>query len=279
MSNVQLMNVAPPPRVDCVILSPHFDDAVLSTWHALASDGEVRVVTVYAGIPQPGFVTALDRARGATESAEVVQRRREHDRAALALAGRAATHVDLLDADYRAFRTPELREAIERAPAQFIPIVSAASGIAMHPNELERAVRGWLEADLVYAPLGIGGHPDHRDVGRFALQLAERGRAVRFYADLPYLLRHGPPSWLGGGGIPARADAQVQDAFAALPATPGDFDRTVVELTAAQAEAKIAAFARYATEFDLVDADFGGAVSDPDRMRREVYWTLRTQSA
>jgi hypothetical protein len=32
---------------DAVILSPHFDDAVLSCWHALASAGEVLVVNVF----------------------------------------------------------------------------------------------------------------------------------------------------------------------------------------------------------------------------------------
>ena len=49
---------------DTVILSPHFDDAVLSCWHLLASAGEVLVVNVFAGEPPAGTLGWWDRARG-----------------------------------------------------------------------------------------------------------------------------------------------------------------------------------------------------------------------
>jgi LmbE family N-acetylglucosaminyl deacetylase len=261
-----------------VILSPHPDDAVLSTWHALASKGEVRVVTVFAGIPEPGFVTALDRTRGATEAAALMRRRRDDDRAALALAGRAATHADLLEVNYLAVRMPEVQDAIEREPERFVEIVAATRALGTPVDAIERAVGGWLAGDVVYAPLGVGRHPDHRDVARLGLRLATRGRLVRFYADFPYLVRHGPPSWLGGGQGDARADEQVEAAFAALPADPNAFERSTVELTADQVDAKIAAFRRYETEFPLVDAHFDGATSDRAQMGREVYWTLRSRS-
>ncbi len=45
---------------DTVILSPHFDDAVLSCWHVLASAGEVLVVNVFAGEPPAGALGGLD---------------------------------------------------------------------------------------------------------------------------------------------------------------------------------------------------------------------------
>src|SRR5690242_15664601 len=110
------------PRPQCVVLSPHPDDAVLSTWHALVAGRDVRVVTVFDGVPRRGFVTSLDRARGAVESAALMRQRRDDDRAALALAGRRPIHGDLLDVDYRAFQLPGLREAIERAPTNFISL-------------------------------------------------------------------------------------------------------------------------------------------------------------
>jgi LmbE family N-acetylglucosaminyl deacetylase len=257
-----------------VVLSPHADDAVLSAWHALASEGDVRVVTVFAGVPEPGFVTALDRTRHATEAAALMRLRRDDDQAALALAGRAPVHADLLEANYRAQDVPGVREAIERHPERYIEIV-AASSIATPVEKLERAVDRWLGAEVVYAPLGVGRHPDHRDVARLGFHLARRGRLVRFYGDFPYLVRYGPPTWLGSGREAKRADSQVDVAYAALGAEGDAFEHTIVNLTPAQAETKMAAFRRYTTEFSLVDADFEGATSDPARMSREVYWTLK----
>jgi len=279
MSNVSsVMDTALSPRVESVVLSPHFDDAVLSAWHALVSKGTVRIITVFAGVPKPGFVTALDRTRGATEAAALVRRRRADDRAALAQAGRVPTHADLLELNYQAIDMPEVQDAIERDPARYVEIVAAVDGLGTPVDVIERAVGDWLDADIVYAPLGIGRHPDHRDVARLGLRLATRGCEVRFYGDFPYLVRYGPPSWLAAGPEAVCADAQIEDAFAALPATQGDFDRFIVELTRDEVDAKIMAFRRYETEFPLVDADFAGATSDRQRMRQEVYWTLRSGS-
>jgi len=272
------MDTAQSPRVQNTVLSPHLDDAVLSAWHALVSDGEVRAVTVFAGVPEPGFVTPLDHWRGATESAAFMARRRDDDRAALALAGRTPMHADLLEVNYQAVDMPDIQEAIEQDPTRYVEIVAATDALGTPTDTIEQALGGWLAADVVYAPLGIGRHPDHRDVARLGLRLAVRGRAVRLYADFPYLVRHGPPSWLGGGEDAVCADSLVEAAFAALQATPDAFDRSTVELTPAQTETKIAAFRRYTTEFAVVDADFDGATSDSEQMRREVYWTLRDHS-
>lgn len=269
------MDLASSRDAGCVVLSPHPDDAVLSAWHALVSDGDVRVVTVFAGIPEPGFVTALDRTRHATDAAALMRLRRDDDGAALALAGRTPAHADLLEANYLVQRLPEVRDAIEREPERFVEIV-AASEFVTPVDEIERAVDRWLAAEIVYAPLGVGRHPDHRDVARLGFRLARRGRAVRFYGDFPYLVRYGPPTWLGGGSRDAAcAEEQIEAAFAALPANADAFERTIIELTPEQVETKIAAFRRYTTEFALVEADFDGATSDPTQMGHEVYWTFR----
>ena len=37
-----------------VVLSPHLDDAVLSCWHVLGREGDVRVVNVFTGSPEDG---------------------------------------------------------------------------------------------------------------------------------------------------------------------------------------------------------------------------------
>ena len=88
-------------RPDTVILSPHFDDAVLSCWHVLASAGEVLVVNVFAGEPPARTLGWWDRLAGATDSAAAVRMRIEEDRQALALAGRTAVNLPFLDSQYR----------------------------------------------------------------------------------------------------------------------------------------------------------------------------------
>jgi hypothetical protein len=83
-----------------VILSPHLDDAVLSCWHLLSGPDELRVVNVFAGVPS-GAAGWWDEVTGATDAGERVRERRAEDRAALAIAGREATNLDLLDAQHR----------------------------------------------------------------------------------------------------------------------------------------------------------------------------------
>ena len=93
---------------DTIILSPHFDDAVLSCWNLLAGVGEVLVVNVFAGEPPAGTLGWWDQLAGATDSAATVRMRIEEDRQALALAGRRAVNLPFLDSQYReGDQTPE----------------------------------------------------------------------------------------------------------------------------------------------------------------------------
>src|ERR1700728_4929251 len=86
---------------DAVILSPHFDDAVLSCWHVLASAGEVLVVNVFAGEPPAETLGGWDELAGATDSAAAVRTRVEEDRQALARTGRTTVNLPFLDSQYR----------------------------------------------------------------------------------------------------------------------------------------------------------------------------------
>lgn len=155
------------------VLSPHLDDAVLSCWHVLAGPDDVRVVNVFAGLPEAGAPLAWwDRVTGADDSRERMSERFEEDRAALALAEREAVNLDLLDMQYRANgRTPAvLEEVVEHLP----------------------------EGGIVYAPAALGLHGDHRLVMAAGLTLERRGFDVRFYADLPHATTLGWPAWVTG---------------------------------------------------------------------------------
>jgi LmbE family N-acetylglucosaminyl deacetylase len=257
-----------------VILSPHLDDAIFSVWHVISSPAEVRVVTVFARVPERGLLTPLDRFGGAAESAERFLERLDDDREALALAEREPAYANLLDVQYRAEEVPELRAAIERDPKRFISLVAADETIQMNPSELRPELEPFLEdTHIIYCPSGIGGHPDHRDVARLGFELAMDGKRVRFYADTPYFMRRGLPSWITQVEN-AAADAYVANGLSLL-STSEAFKSHVVQLSPEQVKAKLVAAQRYETEFEPANADFGGVLADEAYVRYEVYWTVR----
>jgi LmbE family N-acetylglucosaminyl deacetylase len=146
------------------LVSTHLDDAVFSCWSVLTGPEEVRVLTVFTGVPK-GVQSPWDGdERSDVRGAE----RREEDRAALALAGRQPVHVGLYD---EAFGTGEQPVAETIAPL--------------------------LEgADAVYAPLAFL-NTDHMRVRDAVVEL--RPDAV-LYVDLPYAISAEPPLEVPGRG-------------------------------------------------------------------------------
>jgi LmbE family N-acetylglucosaminyl deacetylase len=172
-----------------VVLSPHFDDAVLSCWHVIGGSESVVVVNVFAGVPPAGSPLGWwDRLTGALDSPARATERADEDRAALALAGRVPVNLELLEAQYR--RWPPLPGAIA---ARIAPETS--------------------RCDVVYAPAALSGHPDHALVRNAALRLRTAVARVRLYADLPHGISRGWPTWVSSHGVPA-VDAQWADALA-----------------------------------------------------------------
>ncbi|HEX9505794.1 MAG TPA: PIG-L family deacetylase, partial [Acidimicrobiia bacterium] len=86
-----------------LVVSPHFDDAVLSCAHVVAAAREAVVVTVFGGRPTryPAVPSAWDQRCGFRVGDDVVARRRAENAAALeALAARDEPGT-LVDAQYR----------------------------------------------------------------------------------------------------------------------------------------------------------------------------------
>src|SRR5258706_12330488 len=87
--------------------------------------------------------------------------------------------------------------ALYRAPA---PALGGA---------VERLTELLAGAGQVWLPSAIGGHSDHafaRDAGLRAADAA-RHDEVMLYADFPYVIAYGWPSWVSGGRAPAYLDA------------------------------------------------------------------------
>jgi LmbE family N-acetylglucosaminyl deacetylase len=235
-----------------LVLSPHFDDAVLDCWGVLAGPGAVEVVNVCAAVPDAGSVTLWDAITGASDSAERVRERVAEDAAALAIANRKPHNLTFLDAQYR------------RPPAPTLAGIDAQVSAAVPA------------ASRVYAPAGIGSHPDHQLTRRYARQLLAAGMPVTLYAELPYCVNHGWPTWVDGREPDAH---RVVDPFwqSFLQDVPelGDLRAAgVVRLDDALAESKLAAMHSYRTQFSALSYGARGMLDDPEIYRYEVRWAL-----
>jgi LmbE family N-acetylglucosaminyl deacetylase len=232
------------PPVSVAVLSPHLDDAVLSTWSVLRGPGPVTVVNVCAGVPPSGPPARWDRLTGARDAAERMRERLAEDRAALARSGREAVYLDFLDNQYRA------------GPIEPHALTAALAGAVADVHEL-------------WAPAGIGGHPDHVQVREAALAFREDGGPpVRIYAELPYAARWGWPEWVTGRR--ARQGLDVEgwlNAF--LPeGTPVPGERHV--LPRAEARRKLSAVRDYETQWPALEVWFGRAARPRAILRYEA---------
>jgi LmbE family N-acetylglucosaminyl deacetylase len=238
---------------DSIILSPHFDDAVLSCWHLLTGTGEVLVVNVFAGEPPAGVLGWWDRFAGASESAAAVRARIAEDRRALALAGRAHVNLPFLDSQYR--------EA-DQAPAEIV-----------------EALRGVLVAGArIYAPASLGdGHCDHTAVRAAALALRAEGADVTLYADLPHATMLGWPRWVLDGGCSSGEDRAAEQWACQLEATglpPGQMAVAARRLRTEDYARKLEAVLAYASQRRPLERAFGSSLEDPQLLGFEVDWRL-----
>lgn len=170
-----------------LFLSPHLDDAVLScggTIAALAERGEdVVVVTACAGGAVPPYSPVAALLHDLWElHGDIVARRRSEDRAAVALLGAEAQHGDIPDAIYRKdvhgnWLYAE-RDALSGPPPE---------DDAWIVPRIEELVKGSMSGPTrLYAPLAIGGHPDHRLAHSAARELQDEGIDVIYFEDFPY---------------------------------------------------------------------------------------------
>ncbi|MEJ2209125.1 MAG: PIG-L family deacetylase [Anaerolineae bacterium] len=243
-----------------VYLSPHLDDAVLSCGGAIhqqvAGGEEVLVITLFAG-DAPGDRPLSEFACGQPAhqigAPQPAALRRAEDAAALALLGAGAVHLGLLDAIYRRGRRDagaaagvwlydDVQTLMEPAhPADPVTPTALADGVA--------AILADEEAPLVYAPLAVGGHVDHRLVHAAARLLAERGQRLAFYEDYPYAEQLDPQA--------------IPPPVVAATAEGENWSPEIVALAPADVAAKVAALAYYRSQLAVL---FGEAEAMPSRV-------------
>lgn len=174
-----------------LFLSPHLDDAALScgaSIHRLTRQGKaVTILTVTAGDPATSEVDSpkiqdLHQRWGVGDS-PVAVRRREDEQAARALAARVI-HLSVGDCIYRTVRlggdVTALYPSEESLFGEVHPDDSALSELLATPLP---------QAEVIYAPLGVGHHVDHQITRDWALGLKQRLPAItlKFYEEYPYV--------------------------------------------------------------------------------------------
>jgi LmbE family N-acetylglucosaminyl deacetylase len=173
-------------RLDLIVLSPHLDDGALSCGGRIAATaergGRALLVTVFAGdeAPEPASPLATRlREVWNLPPGGVVEARRAEDREAARRLGASVAHWNLPEALYR----------LDATGAR--PLYGTVEALYGDPDaadlarldELASRIAALPPAALLLAPLGVGGHVDHRLV-RTA---AERsGRDLAFYEEFPY---------------------------------------------------------------------------------------------
>jgi LmbE family N-acetylglucosaminyl deacetylase len=171
-----------------LFLSPHFDDVALSCGGiaALAArSGSARVVTVFAGQP-PAVLTSFARFQHARWGAggDAVDLRRAEDAAAMEALGASPTWLDFPDAIYRG--------DLYLADADlFGPVKPRDAETAAAVQDTLAGLFDSLNPTKVYAPLGIGGHVDHRLTRDTSIACARAGCEIYLYEDLPYAANAG----------------------------------------------------------------------------------------
>jgi LmbE family N-acetylglucosaminyl deacetylase len=164
-----------------VVVSPHFDDAVLGAAHLLTTYPGSTVITVLGGRPPayPPEATDWDACGGFVAGDDVVARRREEDGAAMAYVG--ATPVWLEFADHQYLAKDDRPRPTDVAPA------------------LQAAIAD-LDPTAVFLPMGLA-NPDHvltHDAGlmvRTSLEESGSGPAWFCYEDHGYKHIPGILAW------------------------------------------------------------------------------------
>jgi LmbE family N-acetylglucosaminyl deacetylase len=162
-----------------VVVSPHLDDAVLGCARFLSAHAGATVVTVFAGNP-PEYPTdpmrLWDVQSGFGPGDDVMEARRNEDRAALGLLGADFCHLDFVEHTYRPGNQPvEPRVIADR----LAPVLEQ------------------LAPTVVLAPFGLA-NPDHDVTHRACMQVRDHsndGPAWWCYEDMGYKHIPGMLAW------------------------------------------------------------------------------------
>jgi LmbE family N-acetylglucosaminyl deacetylase len=265
------------PDGPLLVVSPHFDDVVLSCLALIDRGAPVTILQVFSGAPQPPVAADWDARSGFADSTAALVARRAEEAAAFAGTGHDFRSVGLIDAQYvdigpTGERPAADRQAIAEAIIEWIDeqTADAASGVTLalpvgagrREGELVPVARVRALAARRFLP---SSHVDHRGA-RDGGVLAARARPhvqVLLYEELPYRQTR-------------RGDRAARLVGACLT-EPGEVSRPVERFdVAVDRPEKAARLRAYVTQLPLI---FPAWALRGDRLRRvlprrERYWRV-----
>ena len=168
-------------------ISPHLDDAVFSAGGTLAQRARqgwrVIVATCFTGnVARPaGFALACQLDKGLGPDVDYMALRRAEDIAACAAIGAEPLHLPFLEAPHRGYASAAaLFGDVHAGEAVIEPLIATL-----------RELVATEQPDVVFGPLAVGGHVDHRIV-RTAVE-ALGLRQLMLWEDWPYVDRASAP--------------------------------------------------------------------------------------
>lgn len=222
---------------DAIYLSPHLDDVTLScggqVFQQTQAGKPILIVTITAGDPPQAAVSSYAQSlhdRWALVTDAVAARRAE-DQVANAILGADTLHWSLPDCIYRYHPTtgaplyvsdPDIFGNLN--PAEAPLVATLATQMATLPAHQQ-----------LYVPLTIGHHVDHQ-LTRTAAEQGYPGRELCYYEDYPYAQK-------------PNALEQV------IPAERQGWQATVIPLSEAAIQAKMAAIAAFVSQFSTFFQD------------------------
>jgi len=241
-----------------VIVSPHFDDGVMSAARQ-AMCPRALLLTVFAGIPGSDCrLGDWDLLTRATSARGRQLERQAEDTAAASQLGALTARLTELDVEYR------------------------TTGVDF--DRLCAAMRPFLaDAGQVWLPAAIGSHPDHllaRDAGLRCLAVHGDEPQVNLYADVPYAIEYGWPSWVDPTGVLPFADADwfVESELTGAGLDAFELKPTVWELSPAERERKYLAVSAYRTQLAALRMEELLARRADCLLRFEVSWRIQVTS-
>lgn len=174
-----------------LVVSPHFDDGVLSVGGAIAqlvrSGAAVTVATVFSGSsegPLSAAAQAFHERCGLDDDA--MRQRAGEDREACRRLGAEPVHLGMLEALYRREKHGGHRYA--EGPAIFAADLVAECAVVERAAEMIGALVAELDPALVLSPLAVGAHVDHEITSAAVRRLDLDAGRVCWFEDLPYAL-------------------------------------------------------------------------------------------
>jgi LmbE family N-acetylglucosaminyl deacetylase len=185
-------------KLNCVIISPHHDDAVLSCAELLSQlkgKTTVTVVNLFTASHDKPYTLSIKqflKASGYSDALSLYDEREKEDKRVLSSLGVSIINLGLEDALFRRKKKltflGQLAPEVDHIYATYRwHLLKGPSENDFAADELRKKLQGFAnKKNIVFAPYAIGGHVDHILARKVSEELFDN---LILYSDFPYNVR------------------------------------------------------------------------------------------